>query len=270
MTFTITLAQMEFRFGDPETNFQRVKKWALKAKEAKADILLFPELWASGYDLENCDIYAQPLDEGLFLKMAELAQQHTLAIGCSLLEKGREGIYNTFSLFGKDGRLIDYYRKVHLFRLLEEEKWLQAGNELVLADAPWGKTGLSICYDLRFPEVFRAYALAGAKLILMVAEWPETRIGHWRNLLRARAIENQIYLAAVNKVGQSQGAVLGGRSGIIDPWGERVVEGGQGEELLAAEIDLGKADQAREKIPVFRDRHPYAYENIRGWDHDSR
>lgn len=269
MKLTLSLAQMAFAFGDPETNIQRVKEWALKAKEARADILLYPELWASGYDLKNCRAYAQPLGGGMFQEMAALARQHSLAIGGSLLEKGQEGIFNTFALFGKDGGLIDYYRKIHLFRLLEEEKWLRAGDELVLANAPWGKTGLSICYDLRFPEMFRAYAVAGAKLILLVAEWPETRIEHWRRLLVGRAVENQLYLAAVNKVGQSQGAILGGRSAIVDPWGERLIEGGREEALLTAEIDLGRVDQAREKIPVLRDRNPDAYARMRDLSHDS-
>jgi predicted amidohydrolase len=260
---------MAFTFGDPKANLQRVKVWALKAKKAKADILLYPELWASGYDLKHCEDYAQPLAGGMFQEMAALAQEHSLVIGGSLLEKDQEGVFNTFALFGKDGRLIDYYRKIHLFRLLDEEKSLQAGEELVLANTTWGKVGLSVCYDLRFPEMFRAYAVAGVKLILLVAEWPETRIEHWRTLLLGRAVENQVYLAAVNKVGESRGVVLGGRSAIIDPWGERVIEGGKEESLLTAEIDLGKVDQARKKIPVLWDRNPGAYENVRGSGHDS-
>jgi predicted amidohydrolase len=127
---------------------------------------------------------------------------------------------------------------------------------------------LSICYDLRFPEMFRVYAAAGAKLILMVAEWPETRIEHWRTLLLSRAIENQVYIAAVNKVGRSQGADLGGRSVIVDPWGERLVEGGTEEALLTARIDLALVGQVREKIPVLKDRQPDAYQRVRGYNHD--
>ena len=92
------------------------------------------------------------------------------------------------------------YRKVHLFRLLDEQDWLAPGEALSLAPTPWGAVGLSICYDLRFPELYRPYAAAGARLILVVAEWPERRISHWGKLLQARAIENQAFMAGVNKV----------------------------------------------------------------------
>lgn len=268
MNLTITLAQMAFAFGEPEKNYQRARKWVAKAEKEGTDILLFPELWASGYDLENSAAHARALDEGLFLRMSALARQHSMILGGSLLENHQGDIFNTFFLYGRDGELMGFYRKVHLFRLLEEEKWLRAGDELVLLDAPWGKTGLSICYDLRFPEMFRVYAAAGAKLILMVAEWPETRIEHWRTLLLSRAIENQVYIAAVNKVGRSQGADLGGRSVIVNPWGERVVEGETEEAMLTAKIDLALVDQVREKIPVLKDRQPDAYQRVRGYNHD--
>lgn len=264
MTLTISLAQMEFTFGEPDTNLERVQSWPALAKSAGADLLLFPELWASGYDLERSDVHASPLGEGAFQEMARLAKEHDLVIGGSLLESHQGETYNTFALYGAGGSLIDYYRKIHLFRLLQEEKWLKAGQELVIAQTPWGNVGLSTCYDLRFPEMFRAYALAGAKLILNVAEWPQTRIAHWWKLLQARAIENQVYIAAVNKVGTSQGAELGGHSAVLDPWGDPLVMAENGEQLLTAEIELQKVDRARRSIPVFDDRQPQAYGQIRG------
>lgn len=264
MKVTISLAQMAFAYADPEENFQRVQAWPEKAKDAGADLLLFPELWASGYDLEHSDDYAVPLGEGYFQGMAELAKEHELVIGGSLLERHQGGVYNTFTLYGQDGELIDYYRKIHLFQLLDEQTWLEPGHEMVMADMPWGKTGLSTCYDLRFPEMYRAYALAGAKVVLIVAEWPQSRVVHWSKLLQARAIENQYYVAAVNKVGTSQGAELGGHSAIIDPWGEPVVEGGNQERLLCAEIDLEEVEKARRWIPILDDRIPDAYRRMRG------
>lgn len=264
MKLTISLAQMAFTFGEPQENFQRVRLWPEKAKGAGADLLLFPELWASGYDLENSEEYATPLGEGGFKVMSLLAEEHGLIIGGSLLEQHQGKVYNTFTLYGRDGKLIDHYRKIHLFQLLDEPTWLTAGQEMVLTETPWGKVGLSTCYDLRYPEMYRAYALAGAKLILVVAEWPQSRIEHWRTLLQARAIENQVYLAAVNKVGRSQGAVLGGSSAIIDPWGEVLVEGGLEQTLLTGEVDLRAVDRVRRRIPILEDRSPAAYGRMRG------
>src|SRR5205807_8965526 len=104
------------------------------------------------------------------------------------------------------------------------------------------------------PELFRSYALAGARLILLAAEWPNPRRAHWETLLRARAIENQMYVVACNRVGTSQGTSFFGRSCIIDPWGETVLEGGDQETLLTTEIDLDKVDDVRATIPVFKDR----------------
>jgi predicted amidohydrolase len=164
-------------------------------------------------------------------------------------------------VFDSDGELWPVYRKIHRFRLLEEEKWLGAGEKLIIADTHWGKVGLAICYDLRFPEMFQPYGEAGARLLLIVAEWPVKRVRHWSKLLQARAIENQMFVAGVNKVGESMGVRLGGQSAIVDPWGEPVVEGGQEELLLTAEIDLNEADKVRRVIPVFEDRKPQIYRN---------
>lgn len=256
---TISLAQMEFRFGVVEANFARAEKWISEAAARGSDLILLPELWASGYDLENWGRYADPLGVGSFKRVSDLATQHRIAVGCSLLEEKDGSAYNTFVLQGPNNETWGVYRKVHRFRLLNEEKWLGAGDQLVLAQTPWGPCGLSICYDLRFPEMFRPYAIAGSYLTLVVAEWPERRVAHWSKLLQARAIENQMFVAGANKVGQSQGVKLGGCSAIVDPWGVPVVEGVDDEVLLTAEIDLREAEKARRYIPVMRDRQPEIY-----------
>lgn len=259
LKLTISLAQMEFQFGDVETNFDRAAEWIAEASARGSDLVLLPELWASGYDLPNWPRYASPLKDGSFARLANLAQQYKIAIGSSLLEARDGKAYNTFVLYGDTGETLGVYRKVHRFRLLEEEKWLGAGNELVLADTPWGQVGLSICYDLRFPEMYRPFAVAGSRLTLIVAEWPERRVAHWSKLLQARAIENQMFVAGVNKAGVSQDVKLGGCSAVIDPWGVPLVEGDDAEILLTTEIDLREADKARRHIPVMRDRRPDVY-----------
>lgn len=256
---TISLAQMKFHFGEVEGNFDLAEKKIVEAVGDESDLVLLPELWASGYDLENWARYAAPLGEADFKRVADLARRYRIAIGCSLLEEKSGRAYNTFVLYGPDGQTWGFYRKIHRFRLLEEEKWLGAGDQLVLAQTPWGPVGLAVCYDLRFPEMFRPYAVAGSKLTLIVAEWPERRVAHWSKLLQARAIENQMFVAGVNKVGKSQGVKLGGGSSLVDPWGVPLVEGRDNEILLTAEIDLREAEKARRYIPVMQDRQPEIY-----------
>jgi predicted amidohydrolase len=151
------------------------------------------------------------------------------------------------------------YSKVHLYRLMDEDKYLTAGDRPTVIDLPWGAAGLAICYDLRFPELFRKYALAGARMVILPAEWPRPRLAHWRTLLRARAIENQMFVIACNRVGETPGDHFPGHSAIVDPWGKAIVEGAEGEELLTAEIDLEEVIRFRELIPVFEDRRPDLY-----------
>jgi len=255
----IVLAQMEFNYAAVDHNIRVAGEAIKKAAELGNDLVLLPELWASGYDLKNWRKYATPLNQGTFLLMKNLSKRHNIAIGCSLLELRNGQGFNTFVFWDKFGDALGVYRKIHRFRLLDEEKWLEAGDRLETVDTQWGKIGLATCYDLRFPEVFRPYAISGVHLVLLVAEWPERRIDHWSKLLQARAIENQFYVAAVNKVGSSMGVKLGGRSMVVDPWGNPIVAGDSEPNLLMAEIDLSTTENAREAIPVLLDRRPDAY-----------
>lgn len=259
MKLNISLAQMDVKVGDPEVNFERAANWVEEAAARGSQLVLFPELWSSGYALEDWESLSSELDTGIFARISQLARQHKVAVAGSLLEKRNGKAYNTFALYGPGGERQASYSKVHLFRLMEEDRWLAAGDRLALVEAGWGLTGLAICYDLRFPEMFRRYALDGARLILLPAEWPARRIAHWQTLLRARAIENQVFVAAVNRVGESRGENFGGLSAVLDPWGDPVVEGGNREALLTAEIDLEQVDEVRRRIPVFEDRRPDVY-----------
>ncbi len=249
---------METRLGAPEENLRRAEAWAAEAARRGSDLLLLPELWGSGYALEQAAALAAPLGGGLFAEMAALARRYRLALGGSLLEAA-EGVYNTFALYAADGSLLAAYRKIHLFGPMGEDRYLKAGLRPVLTETPWGKTGLAVCYDLRFPELFRLYTLEGAEIVLLCAEWPLSRIEHWRILLRARAIENQCFVAAVNRAGESQGARLGGHSAVLNPRGEALVEGGSAPLLLTVDVALEEVSLARQRFPALRDRRPEAY-----------
>jgi len=259
MKLNLSLGQMNVQLGEPEANLARVSAWTAEAARRGSALVLFPELWSTGYDLENWQRHASPPGQGMFPRLAGLAREHHIALGGSVLEVRDGKAYNAFALFDAEGALSATYRKTHLFRLMDEEKWLAPGEGLEMVEAEWGLTGLGVCYDLRFPELFRHYALRGARLVLLPAEWPARRAYHWQTLLRARAIENQMFLAGCNRVGESKGEVFGGGSAVIDPWGEAVVEGGSSEALLTAEIDLDMVDAVRQRIPVFNDRRPEIY-----------
>ncbi|GAB4266838.1 MAG: carbon-nitrogen family hydrolase [Candidatus Promineifilaceae bacterium] len=260
MKLHIALGQMDVALGQPDVNFAHVQDLAVKAHEIGADVLVLPELWPTGYDLERADQYASSLDEGLFTVVSQLAHTYNLHIIGSMLSLIGAGQFgNTAVFFNNQGQRIGHYSKAHLFRLMDEDQFLTAGDRLTLVQTQWGTMGLSICYDLRFPELYRTYALNGAQLVFVPAEWPHPRLAHWRTLLRARAIENQMFVVACNRVGESKGTHFFGHSAIIDPWGETVVEGDETAELLTAVIDLNVVAEVRQKIPVFADRRPKLY-----------
>ena len=263
MNLRISLAQMDISLGKPDENLAKARQMTERAAKQSADIVVLPELWATGYDLENAAAYSTLTDKGIFAEMSSLASEydiHILGSCLSLLGPARFG--NTAVFFGSGGEILGEYTKIHLFRLMDEHKYLSAGDHLTIVETRWGKAGLAICYDLRFPELFRAYALADVRIVFLSAEWPHPRLGHWQTLLRARAIENQMYVIACNRVGVSEDIHFCGHSCIIDPWGEVVAEAGEDEELLTAEIEIDRVDQARARIPVFADRSPEAYGNV--------
>ena len=260
MKVTISLGQMDIVLGQPEANLATVQRMAGEAARRGSQVLVLPELWSTGYDLENAGRHATSISEGIFAAVAELArscQLHILGSCLALLAPGRYG--NTAVWFDPAGNNLATYSKIHLFRLMSEEQYLTAGQQSTIVETPWGAAGLAICYDLRFPELFRAYALGGAKLIFLPAEWPHPRLAHWQTLLRARAIENQIFIVACNRIGVAKNNSFFGHSCLIDPWGETIIEGGEGELLLTATIEIDQVNQVRQKIPIFADRRPELY-----------
>jgi omega-amidase len=258
MMLTISLVQMKIELDAVTANVRRAQQLIVEAKARGSGLVLLPELWTSGYDLENTLQHAQANIE-VVNEMAQTADEHNLFIGGSYILERDGALYNTFVLLGPNN-LRSQYEKIHLFRLMDEHLWLSPGDRMVIANIEQNPAGIAICYDLRFPEIFRHYAIRGVRLILLSAEWPAKRSAHWQVLLRARAIENQVFFAAVNSVGETGGEVFGGRSAIISPTGEVLVEGSaQEEELLTAEVNLEEVLHARSNIPILSDRRPDIY-----------
>ncbi len=257
--FKVALAQLEIVLGQPEQNHKGARKLAMQAKEGGAQLLVLPELWSTGYDLERASLHSTQMDTGAFARMAAMAREFGMYVCGSALE-ARDGTYfNTQAIYTPVGQRLASYSKIHLFGLMNEPDYLSPGNALATADLPWGKAGLAICYDLRFPEMFRAYALGGAQVFILSAEWPHPRLEHWRTLIRARAIENQSFVAACNCVGRSNDNIFFGHSMSVDPCGEVLAEGDENESVLMVEIDLARVDETRSRLPVFADRRAGLY-----------
>jgi predicted amidohydrolase len=263
---TISLVQMQVARCWPEENLRKGEAFIAEAARRGSNLVCFPEMWTTGFDWDANQQLA-PQQEEVIARVAGLARRYHIWINGSMLVLNDEGrIANTSILFDDTGRQAGIYRKTHLFSLIHEDKYMAPGDALCTVDAPWGLTGLSICYDLRFPELYRTYALKGVKVQLAPSAFPHPRLPHWKVLVRARAIENQMFMIAVNQVGQEafdggNTVTYFGSSCIIDPWGETVVEAGEQEEtLLTATIDTDKVDEVRSKMKVLRDRRPELYE----------
>ena len=265
MKLTVSLVQMSVASGDPETNLKKAEGFVAEAAGRKSDLVCFPEMWTTGFDWKKNEEIASG-QYATLEKIAGLARKHKIWINGSMLALNEDKKpSNTSILFDPEGGQAGLYRKTHLFTLMNEQDHMSAGNSFCAADTPWGPVGLAICYDLRFPEIFRTYALKGAKIILMPSAFPHPRIAHWKTLIRARAIEDQLFMIAANRTGSEDHGKDGkityfGDSCIIDPWGETVAEAGETEEtVVTATIDTDKADETRSNMTVLKDRRPELY-----------
>jgi omega-amidase len=257
----ISLAQMKISLGKPVENRDNAAQFIQQASQNGAWLVLFPELWNSGYDLQHCAAYRKNNLDTLKL-LSQLAKQFQIRIGGSMLEicEDSSDVYNTFYFIDQDGKIDPVYRKIHLFPFMKEDLWLKAGNHLAILQLQTVKIGFAICYDLRFPEMFRHYTLNGVNLVLLPAEWPISRIQHWKTLLRARAIENQFFIAASNCVLDSGNEIFGGNSMVIDPRGEILAEAPCDKTgLYSTCLNVDAVDEARQQFPVLKDRRPDVY-----------
>lgn len=263
LTLKFALLQMDIAFGNPEANFKKAEKLILKAAQNKPDIIVLPELWTTGYDLERLDEIADQDSKRTKSFFSDLAKTHHINIvGGSVAIQKNNRIFNTLLVFNRNGDCIKEYAKAHLFRLMNEEKFIQAGATDGLFEIEGVTSAGLICYDIRFPEWLRAHVLQGAGLIVVPAEWPTPRLDHWRNLLISRAIENQSFVVACNRVGRDPNNEFAGHSLIINPWGEVLAEGNDTEQILYGEIDPQSLIVIRNRIPVFEDRRPGLYQTL--------
>lgn len=225
-------------------------------RQAGADLVVLPELWAHGaFASDGWAGNAEPLDGPTVTTLrAAVRDAGVLTHIGSVMERDEGGrLHNTAVLVGADGEVVEIYRKLHLFGFAEgEAALLTAGDEVVVHD---GWLGLATCYDLRFPELFRALVDKGAKVVALASSWPVARMPHWRVLTQARAIEDQVVLVACNAVGTNGGVALGGESVVLDAWGEIVAEAPAGEpHVLTVDVDVDQVEKVRERFPVLASR----------------
>ncbi|MCM3690096.1 carbon-nitrogen family hydrolase [Neobacillus niacini] len=260
MKFKIACLQMDIAFGNPNENYQKAERLIKEAMKQNPDIIVFPELWTTGYDLTRLDAIA---DKGaastidFFKNAAKKYQVHF--VGGSVANHGEQGVKNTLLIINNKGQHVHSYSKLHLFKLMDEHLYLEAGEEKGLFELDNHPFAGVICYDIRFPEWIRAHTSKGAEAIFVVAEWPAPRLSHWKSLLIARAIENQAFVIACNRSGHDPNNEFAGHSMIIDPWGEVIAEAGATEEILSAAIELDFVKDIRKQIPIFEDRRPDLY-----------
>ncbi|MDU2063958.1 MAG: carbon-nitrogen family hydrolase [Sporomusaceae bacterium] len=258
------LLQMDIALGDVAANHAKAEAMMAEAVWRGAELIVLPELWTTGYCLETIAPLAEREADSPTLRLFQrFAQRHKVQIiGGSIPEFDQGNIYNTAYTITSAGEVAAKYRKIHLVRLMEEEKYLTPGDQPCLFSLKPNDTQAAtmICYDLRFTELARSLALKGCQILFIPAEWPAVRGLHWRSLLIARAIENQMYVVAVNRIGKDASNQFYGHSLVVNPWGEVIAEGTEDqEEILLADIDLAVVAEVRGKISVFADRRPECY-----------
>jgi predicted amidohydrolase len=255
--------------ADKHENIARAAQLVRRAAEDGARIIVLPEKWTGVGDPERLRALAEPLEDGAAMTAmrAWVAELGIALVGGSITELRPDGsLANTSVAFDADGREASIYRKVHMFdvevgdRVYRESAAEQAGDEIVACDLAGWRTGLSICYDLRFPELFRVLVDAGARLVTVPAAFTlATGRDHWEVLVRARAIEDQCYVIAANQWGAPGGMPCCGRSMIVDPWGLVLAQAPDEDGVVVAELDPVRQDDVRARLPSLRHRRPDVY-----------
>jgi len=249
--------QFNLKLGEVDTNIASALSGIEQAAAAGAQIAVLPEMWSSGYDYRHLSDLAERTPE-VIDRLCAVSKSNGMVLVGSLPEKEGETLYNMATVID-GGEVKGSYRKLHMFSTMGEDRFLSPGDSTLVLDTSVGRIGVAICYDLRFPELFRKMALDGAELICIPAEWPKPRQDHWRTLLRARAIENQLFIAAANCCGIQGTLDFFGMSLLISSKGEVLAEGGETDTVLTASFDRQEMKNYREQIHCFTDRRPEVY-----------
>ena len=249
----IALLQMDIQERNKDENVKHGLELLAQAAVGQ-DVVVMPEIWTTGYSLGHIEQDAETMEGPVIAAIKTIARENKCNIVAGSMPMKIEGkIYNTSVVIDRNGAILDYYSKFHLFGLFHEERFFAPGKHLATYQLDGIECSNTICYDLRFPEMFRHLALAGAKMIFIPAEWPTPRGDVWKLLVQARAIENHIFICAVNCTGFFKGEPFYGNSMIVSPTGKIIVEGDEKEAILYGDIDLEDIKRVRNRINVLND-----------------
>lgn len=248
--------QLDIQWEDKAANFAAVRQMLGPADEKSSTLIVLPEMFAVGFSM-HVDQIAEDPGGATEQFLAELAAERKAYVMAGVVGRQAEGRgRNEAVIFDPTGRRIARYTKLNPFSLGGETKRYVRGNDVqVVGVGPW-QLAPFVCYDLRFPEIFRRAAQLGANLMVVIANWPVVRIDHWIALLAARAIENQAYVVGLNRTGRDPHLEYSGRSAIFDPHGRAVAELDDRPGLLAAQLDLGALERYRHDFPALCDLRP--------------
>jgi omega-amidase len=259
----IAAAQISCAPGDLQANLGKVRDFSARAKKAGTELIVFPEMVDTGYSMPAIQKHATSWNEGAVPKLQAMAKELSLAIIAGVSDRDGSRIYNAQAFIDVHGKVISKYRKTHLVTAapLDERPWFTAGDAFTSCEMDKFNLGLTICYDLRFPEVCRGLAVEQqVNVFVNSSAWPFPRVEHLRILALARAIENQSYLILANRVGTDDGVPFCGTSVIVDPYGAILAAASvDREELIQAEISDDVIKSVRSKMAVFDHRRPELY-----------
>lgn len=254
---TASAIQFNIEVGNIKANLKKALSALQRAADRGAQLAVLPEMWSCGYDYQNLSSLAMETPRVLEKWQEQCAKLQLVSVG-SLPELSDGVIYNTAYLIDR-GEVLSSYRKLHLFSTMGEDRFLGAGNSTLVAETSIGRLGIAICYDLRFPELFRKLALEGAEIICIPAEWPKPRQEHWQTLLRARAIENQLFIVAANCCRVQGNLDFFGMSQLISPLGNILEIAEEEDTELVAEFDFSEMETYRKQICILEDRRDDIY-----------
>lgn len=248
--------QLDIAWENKQANHAKVRALVAAAKLASGTLVLLPEMFSTGFSM-NADSIAEGTARETERFLEALAKEFDVTVMGGVVNMGSDGRGRNQSLaVAPDGSTLARYAKIHPFSFGEETKHYAGGTEVVLFQHAGFEVAPFVCYDLRFPEIFRAAAKRGAQLLTVIANWPQPREEHWLALLKARAIENQAYVVGVNRCGRDPKLAYSGRSQVIGPKGEILADAGTSEGVLQAEIELGPLLEWRKAFPALADMKP--------------
>jgi predicted amidohydrolase len=261
MKMRLGMAQLDMAWEDKAANQETCRELVQKAANWGIDLLLFPEMTLTGFSMNITAIGEEMANSSTKEWFEGLASEHQLALGFGMVEK--RGMqtkgFNRFIIVDKTGQTLLNYAKIHPFAYAGEDRFYEGGDQVVWADYQGWRLAPFVCFDLRFPEIFRAAHCA--QLHVVIANWPLSRHAQWRALLQARAIENQVYMAGVNRIGIGNKIQYGGGSAIFGPQGEELALQNEGL-LWFADLDLTTVVACRRNFPFLNDRRPRLYQKL--------